>query len=101
MVTMPSEFVATKFPGYFWNVVTRKLYSVKVTGELKELKDSYIGDLYYGYWRKRFPLQRGYRISHQGQRHWLDETSYLSKLKREDSVFPVAGVTTPVQGKLF
>lgn len=35
MVTLPKDFVATKYPGYFWNVVDKKLYSLKVTGELK------------------------------------------------------------------
>ena len=38
MVTLPVEFVKTKYPGYFWNVTTKKLYSIKVTGELKPLK---------------------------------------------------------------
>jgi hypothetical protein len=32
MVVMPDEFVATRYPGYFWNTDDQKLYSIKVTG---------------------------------------------------------------------
>lgn len=37
MVTLPKDFVATRYPGYFWNVVERKLYTLKVTGELRPM----------------------------------------------------------------
>lgn len=36
MVILPSEFVATEWPGYFWNVKTKEIYSIK-TGVLKKL----------------------------------------------------------------
>lgn len=38
MVTLPIEFVATRYPGYFWNTETQTLFSLKIDGVLKELK---------------------------------------------------------------
>jgi hypothetical protein len=38
MFAFPPEFVPIKYPGYFWNVKTKKLYSIKGTGVLKPLK---------------------------------------------------------------
>ncbi len=38
MVTLPSEFIATKFPGYFFNSKDEKLYSLKIDGILKPLR---------------------------------------------------------------
>ena len=80
MVTLPKEFVATKYPGYFWNIADQKLYSVKVTGMLKPLA-------------KVFPNQfnhfrEGFCVSVRGQKRVL-ELSYLKTLKPMPSVFPV------------
>ena len=44
MVTLPDNFTMTKYPGYFWNVLDKKLYSIKVTGELKPLVFSVVED---------------------------------------------------------
>ena len=38
MITFPPEFVATRYPGYFWNINDNKLYSIKVTGMLRPLQ---------------------------------------------------------------
>ena len=38
MVTLPIEFVATVYPGYFFNAETGTLFSLKIDGVLKELK---------------------------------------------------------------
>ena len=46
MVTLPKDFVATRYPGYFWNVVEKKLYSIKVTGELKPMTFDKGGQFY-------------------------------------------------------
>lgn len=47
MVTLPKDFVATRYPGYFWNVTEKKLYSLKVTGELKPMT-FFKGGTFYG-----------------------------------------------------
>lgn len=38
MVKMKPEFVATKYPGYFFNTSDEQLYSMKIDGVLKPLK---------------------------------------------------------------
>lgn len=43
MITFPEGFVKLQYPGYFWDVYNKKLYSIKTDGRLKELK------LYKGY----------------------------------------------------
>jgi len=37
LVTLPPGFVAIKFPGYFWNLRTKQLYSIK-SGLLKPIR---------------------------------------------------------------
>ena len=74
MVTLPKEFVATRYPGYFWNVVEKKLYSIKITGELKPMTFDK-GGRFYG--RDILP---GYRISVNGRKGKMT-MEYLGKLK--------------------
>jgi hypothetical protein len=62
MVTLPKEFVATRYPGYFWNVVEKKLYSIKVTGELRPMA-FFKGGTWYG-----VRHEPGYKLSVNGQR---------------------------------
>ena len=87
MVVLPSEFVATRYPGYFWNTDDKKLYSIKVTGELKPLKFCPGGQ--YG----RHTFTSGYRISHRGEKRTMS-MDYLSKLKSttKRQVIPVQQV---------
>lgn len=81
MVTLPPEYTATKFPGYFWNTKTLELYSLKVGGELRKLPLKEPN--YWNNWRGP-----GYRVSHKGRPRvmFLD---YLEKLERADSVITV------------
>lgn len=37
MVSLPKDFVATRYPGYFFNVKDELLYSIKIDGVLKPL----------------------------------------------------------------
>lgn len=74
MVVLPPEFVATRYPGYFWNTSDKKLYSIKVTGELRPLKYSK-GGTFYGH-----TVMPGYHISHNGMRRTLP-LNYLMPLK--------------------
>ena len=86
MVTLPAPYVATKYPGYFWNVETQRLYSLKVTGVLREMK--FCKPNWLNKWDNFSKGQHGgYRVSHKGARRNL----YLSDLKKltiADSVIP-------------
>jgi len=80
LVTLPSDFVATKYPGYFWNLRTRTLFSIKVTGVLRQMvftKPSFWND-----WKS------GYRVCVNGRRRWLT-SEYLNSLTPVASVVPV------------
>lgn len=79
MIQFPSEFVATKYPGYFWNTTLNKLFTAKL-GVLRELK-------YHGpnRWNR---YVEGYRVCHEGERRTLT-LKYLHSLKESDSTFPV------------
>jgi len=73
MVKLPSEFVATKYPGYFWNTETQVLYSLKIDGVLKPLK--IINPNRWNSW----PMP-GYRVSVKGRGRYLP-IGYLKGLK--------------------
>lgn len=79
MVTLPSQFVATKYPGYFWNVDTQTLYTAKlgVLREMKYTKPTVFNNMF-----------EGYRVSVNGVRRGL-RIEYLRKLQLTDSVFPM------------
>ena len=85
MVTLPTQFVSLKFPGYFWNTVDKKLYSIKVTGELRPLQ-FFKGGTFFG---KTVPP--GYRISHHGVRRTIP-IAFLNTLKPtiENQVIPIS-----------
>jgi hypothetical protein len=74
MVALPTGFVATKYPGYFWNLIDKKLYSLKVTGVLTPLAYNKGGTFYGRY------IEPGYQISVCGRkrRYTLE---YLNTLK--------------------
>ena len=74
MVVLPVNFVATRYPGYFWNVTEKKLYSLKITGELKPMA-FFKGGTFYGV--RHDP---GYKISVNGQRRKYT-MDYLNTLK--------------------
>ena len=80
MVTLPKEFIATKFHGYFWNINEGKLYSVKVTGALRPLVRSKPSR--WNHYRD------GYSVSVDGNKRFLG-IDYLNTLKPKNSVFPV------------
>lgn len=83
MVTLPAEFVATKYSGYFWNLIDKRLYTLKITGELRPLK--YSAPNQWNYFRG------GYQVSVGGQKRRLTN-EYLQTLKPKAQVFPVAKV---------
>ena len=73
MIVFPSDFVKTMYPGYFWNVNTQKLYSIK-SGKVKELK------LNSGTYPIRPHGQMGphYQVSVEGRKRYL----LVEKLKK-------------------
>ena len=84
MITFPLQFTATRYPGYFWDVEKKKLYSIKVTGELREIKRAKSS-----HFNRYF---EGYVVSHKGRRRNLS-LEYLHSLKAVDTVIPMAGQT--------
>jgi hypothetical protein len=79
MITFPPEYVATKYPGYFWNTKTDKLYSIKVTGALRPMAFRSAN-----YWHP----EAGYQVSVNGKKRFL-RLDYLRKLTPTTQVFPV------------
>ena len=83
MVTLPKQFIAIRYPGYFWNTDDEKLYSVKITGALKTLALNNGWD--YALSRRCEPC---YNVSVNGrkQRIFLSE---LKTLKPKKQTFPI------------
>ena len=79
MVTLPKDFVATRYPGYFWNVVEKKLYSIKVSGELKAMAFHKGGN--FG-WVK---VEPGYQISVKGRKR-MYTMNYLNTLQATTNI---------------
>jgi hypothetical protein len=81
MINFPPEFVATRYPGYYWNIEKQTLYSIKVTGELREMERSKPCRFNH--------MFDGYKISVKGFRtgYTMD---YLRKLTPSDTVVSVA-----------
>lgn len=80
MVTLPIDFVATKYPGYFWNIPEQKLYSVKVTGMLKPLVRQYANQFNH--------FTDGYQVSVRGNKRTM-RLEYLKSLTYSVSVIPI------------
>lgn len=66
MVVFPSEFAATEWPGNFWNIKTKEMYSIK-TGVLKKLakRKPFNGHAKDG---RRVNVSEGYVLSVSGER---------------------------------
>ena len=80
MITFPPEFVATKYPGYFWNINDEKLYSIKVTGMLRPLKFNKPNR-----WNQGFT---GYKVSVNGRHRYL-HLEYLKTLSPKRQKVPL------------
>ena len=66
MVKFEPQFVATKFPGYFFNIQDHQLYSMKVDGILKPLK-FHKPNHFNHLWRYK-DTEGGYQVSVKGQK---------------------------------
>lgn len=74
MIIFPPDFIKTKYPGYYWNVREKALYSIKVSGALKPLQLSRGGEF------NGVVYPDGYRVSVNGYRRFLD-INYLLGIK--------------------
>lgn len=72
MIRLPHSFVTTKLPGYFWHTEKKQLFSIKIGGELRQLKR-----VFPVYWNQFFD---GYIVSHKGKPRRLS-LDYLNGLK--------------------
>lgn len=82
MITLPPEFVETKFPGYYWNTKTQQLFSLKVTGVLRPLAKPKIS--------KFNRYQDVYQVSVMGKKRYLYMHNLRAlKAKAQMSLFPV------------
>lgn len=80
MITFPPNLVAGRYPGYYWDVVDHKLYSIKIYGELCEIQ------LRTGNrWNNG---KAGFAVSHKGCKRYL-VLEILMKLRPKDSVVPM------------
>jgi hypothetical protein len=75
MIVFPNGFVKTKYPGYFWNIETQSLYSIKIGGELRKLT---LKHAWYDHASGR-QIPPGYRVSVKGVYRLLTLT-YLTAL---------------------
>lgn len=83
MIKLPADFIATKYPGYFFNAFEDRLYSMKVDGVLKPIQF-----IRPNYFNKLHRTEGGYRISVKGVRKFLSIES-LRKLKDHNATIPV------------
>lgn len=80
VVSLPVGFVATKYPGYFWNIYSRLLFTAKL-GVLRPLK--IVAPSRFNRLDKA-----AYRVSHEGRKRYL-YLNDLEKLHPQQSLFPV------------
>lgn len=82
MIYFPATLTPVPFyPGYFWDVQSHKLYSLKVGGVLREMKMHCVHPIMLrrGYWGGRLSVgDKYYRLSKEGHRR----TMLLNELKR-------------------
>jgi len=86
MVCLPPQYVATKYPGYFWNVEDQKLYSLKISGVLKPLI-RYYPNRWNHWWKYEGGKKGGYKISHKGSRRVM-MVHTLEKLTTSNNFIP-------------
>lgn len=80
MIKFPDDFVKTKFPGYFWDVSKKQLYSIKIGGILRPIK---FCKGYKGFSNKFgfVDVPPGYRVSVNGHKRHIS-MEYLSTLTK-------------------
>ena len=91
MITLPDTLTPVpRCPGYFWDGTLDKLFSIKVGGELRELRLMTVhpAAMRYKSWGKWTVGDRYYRLSVNGRtRYWT--RAELRKLPLVDYAIPV------------
>ena len=80
MVILPPQFVSTKYTGYFWNLETQRLYSLKISGVLRPLRL---------YTPNRFSDFYGYRICVEGKKRCYHMADLKDLNRAHDSMVPM------------
>jgi hypothetical protein len=90
MIKFPATLTPVpKLPGYFWDVNSHKLYSIKIAGILRELKlQRFHPSFRYNRGTRLKPGDLYYALSHLGRRQYMP-VSTLKKLKLLDYTMPV------------
>jgi hypothetical protein len=85
MITLPKSFAPIDYPGYFWCTERKKLFSIKVTGQIKELT-LYRPDVLSA----RYKNMTGdyYILSHENKPVWVSRNS-LTMSRVKDVELPV------------
>ena len=91
MIVFPPEFVKTRFPGYFFNVDTKVLYSIKGTGELRPLKKHSGFRGYHRFLHRYVDVLPGYVISVNGCKRRVTD-KYLDSLIRTTNELQIVDV---------
>lgn len=95
MVKLPPEYVATKFPGYFFNRDDEQLYSLKIDGVLKPLR-FHTPNRFNHIWNytvklrdgSKVPCTGGFYVSVRGNRKFMPLEA-LKDIEPHDSTIPV------------
>jgi hypothetical protein len=89
MITFPNDLTPVpKFPGYFWDVVAHKLYSIKVGGVLREMTLRRANQFNANRWNGMRTGQLHYSLSREGFSHTVTVVN-LKKLKMTDYAIPL------------
>jgi hypothetical protein len=84
MIRIPEGFAAIKgYPGYFWHLEEKKLYTMKIDGILKPLKKQ------KGFNRGWQQIPPHYKISHRGTPKILVDHWIVGKLLIHEGEIPV------------
>lgn len=83
MIYFPATLTPVPFcPGYFWDVESHKLYSIKVGGVLRELKRKQLWAGVAHYYPRRHSGEQYYSVSNKGRPRAL----FVEDLKRLELV---------------
>lgn len=87
-VTLPHNFIAIRYPGYFWNTDDQSLYSLKREGILRKLRIRYPNKFN----RMAVPY---YQLSVGGRKKLVTQ-DYLNKLTPTESKIPTYDNTSQI-----
>lgn len=86
-IKLPDNFIPTRYPGYYWDIKNKLLYSIKGSGELKQLKLQKGGYYRFGL-NKKIPPH--YAVSYKGWKktYSLEYLNSLTKPETDTIIYP-------------